>query len=384
MAQVSEELSRWHDWTDPNYFAPNRGGEGRLIPLFLRQLLPTRRQRTKLTLTGWFLITISMGIGIAAYNTGSNILFMTLSLLLSSLVLSGILSWINFRGLSWQLKAPRHVRAGEVAMSEVRVRNGKSVFPTMCIRFRVNHCEQVKPASLPLNQELFAGGRTRLEWTFVPRNRGICVVQISGVESQFPFGFLRKTIGAATEERLLVWPGRVEYNFNTRGGGPKQRSDTARSKMGFGSDLLNLRPYQRGDPPRMIHWKATARTGQLVVRQCAQEGMSGYHLFFDPSGTADNPEQFERLCSLAGSLAEDLFHMGRLETVQVAGHASVRVKGIRELHDFFDDLARIEMGASVASASPPEASFNVIGFRGEKGHQIGIFIDNERAGQTIG
>ena len=45
------------------------------------------------------------------------------------------------------------------------------------------------------------------------------------------------------------------------------RSRTA----GVGVDFLGLRPYVRGDLPRSVDWKATARTGQLNVRIFAQE-----------------------------------------------------------------------------------------------------------------
>jgi len=382
MAQSRAELNRWHDWTDPDFFNGRGVSESRLLPLLLRQLFPSQRQRTRLTLTGWFLIIVAMGIGSAAYNTASNILFMTLSLLLSSLVLSGILSQINFRKLGWKLRAPSHLRANEVGVAEVLLENGKSIFPTLCVRFQVETSAETEATYLHLNHELGAGRETKLEWTFVPRKRGRCAVRLSGVESQFPFGFLRKTLGADSEETVLVWPGRVDYGFRPAGGGFRQRSEASRQRLGQGSDLLNLRPYQRGDAPRTIHWKASARTGNLVVRQFAQEGLSGYHVFVDPDARQWEPEAFERLCRLAGSLAEDLFHQGRLETVQVAGESPVQVKGIRELHEFFDVLARLERRGSAGSA--PHAGTRRIHFKPEGAEGIAIFLDDERAGQTDG
>ena len=111
------EFRNWNDWTDPDFFAEGRQSERRFLPLFVRQLLPARIQKTKLTMTGWMLIIVAMGIGTAAYNTASNILFMTLSLMLSSLVLSGILSLINFKKLRWTLKAPKHLQVGEVGVA---------------------------------------------------------------------------------------------------------------------------------------------------------------------------------------------------------------------------------------------------------------------------
>ncbi len=381
MVRANAELRRWHDWTDPDFFAGDGAAEKRLLPLFLRQIMPGGRKRTRLTLTGWFLIVVAVGIGWAAYSTASNILFMTLSLLLSSLVLSGILSQINFRKLEWKLRAPRHLRADEVAVAEIWVENRKSVFPTLCIRFCVGTSESEEATYLHLNQELGAGARAKLEWTFVPRARGRCRVRLSGVESQFPFGFLRKTLGAESEETVLVWPARVDYQFQPRGSGWRQRSEAARNRPGPGSDLLNLRPYQRGDAPRTIHWKASARIGKLVVRQFAREGLSGYHLFVEPDPAVWDGEGFERLCRLLGSLAEDLFHAGRLETVQVAGAHPMAVKTIRELHEFFDVLSELEPSAGVRG-SHPAARTNLVRLRPEGAKGIAIYVDDERAGET--
>jgi len=382
MADANAELRQWHDWTDPDFFAGEQR-EKRLLPLLMRQIIPRAPQRTRLTVTGWFLIIVAMGIGTAAYNTASNILFMTLSLLLSSLVLSGILSQINFRKLGWKLRAPKHLRAGEVALAEVEVENGKRLFPTLCIRFRVGTSSDERPTFLHLMHELAAGGRARLEWTFVPARRGRCAVRLSGVESQFPFGFLRKTLGADSEESVLVWPERLEYEFHPGGSGWRHRSEVSRSKPGQGSDLLNLRPYQRGDAPRTIHWKASARTRKLVVRQFAQEGMTGYHLFIDPDASCWSAGEFERLCSLAGSLAEDLFHAGRLETVQIDGRTPFAVKTIRDLHEFFDSLALLER-STVHCGGEPRAGSNLVAFKPDGDGGITLYLDHERAGQTIG
>ena len=106
MAVSPDELKQWHDWTSPDFFVPGRHREARVVPLFMRQVLPRSVHKTRLTLTGWVLVLVAMGIGTAAYNAASNILFLTLALILSSLVLSGLCRGINFRKLDWHLRAP--------------------------------------------------------------------------------------------------------------------------------------------------------------------------------------------------------------------------------------------------------------------------------------
>lgn len=377
MSRQAEELRDWQDWTDPDFFTVGRQSESRLLPLFLRQLRPSRVERTKLTLTGWILILVAMGIGSAAYNTASNILFMTLSLLLSSLILSGILSLINFKKLRWELVVPSRLQVGEVGAAEIKLTNAKTIFPSMSLAFRVGHSGTNNAESIYLPHALRVGGSARLEWTFTPDRRGRCEILLDGAESKFPFGFIRKTVGATQRESVLVWPARVAYQFREQAEGRNRNQGFSRLRIGQGSDLLKIREYQAGDPPRLIHWKATARSRRLMVRELAQEGAEGYHLFLDPDASLWRGERFESLCSLAGSLAEDLLHAGRLQSIRVGAAEAIFIRGLRELYGFFDTLAELVPG----KGAPAGAARNQITFRpsGETG--IAIYVDGVQTGQ---
>jgi len=383
MSNSQIEMRRWHDWTDPDFFMEGRQRERRLIPLFLRQILPQQLQKTKLTLTGWMLIVVSMGIGSAAYNTSSNILFMTLSLLLSSLVLSGFLSLINFRNLSWTLKSPEHLQVGEVGVAEVALLNDKRIFPSMSLVFQISSTAGPLGQRLYLKNAVSAGESATLEWTFVPKQRGRFNVRMHGVESKFPFGFLLKGMGHLVEETVCVWPARVDYSFSPLADGRRFQAGASKRKAGAGSDLLNLRNYERGDPPRLIHWKATARMNKLMIRQLAQEGEVGFHLRLDLEGLEWNAAQVETLCSVTCALAEDLFHAGRLETVRVSQEDLIMVRGLRELHEFFDQLAQLEPSGHTSQQKRPEVERrNLITFRPCGESDITIHVNGAQAGQA--
>lgn len=381
MPGTEAELRNWHDWTDPDFLAESRHSERRFVPLFLRQIFPGRTRRTKLTLIGWLLVLVAMGIGTAAYNTASNILFMTLSLLLGSLILSGILSALNFRKLGWRVRVPPHLRVGDVGAVDVFLHNRKRLFPSMGLRFRLDNSGDGSGDWLYLRHSVAAGASLRMEWTFVPRRRGRCEVRLSAVESHFPFGFLQKRISAEETAEVLVWPARVSYTFRPEEGGWRSRHGSPRRLAGIGSDLLNLRKYERGDPPRLIHWKASARTGRLMIRQLAQEGESGFHIRVDARGPWPG-ETFETMCSAACSLADDLFHAGRLESVAVgAGARYVRV--LRDLHEFFDELALLAPGGPDA-APAGGAPGNRITFRPAGEGKVALHVDGSKAGETDG
>lgn len=376
------EFRNWNDWTDPDFFAESRQSERRFFPLLIRQLIPARFQKTKLTLTGWMLILVALGIGSAAYNTASNILFLTLSLMLSSLVLSGFLSLINFQKLAWRLKCPNHLQAGEVGVAEIDLKNSKRLFPTMSLSFRIGTSERSKDASLYMPSALPAGASTRLEWTFTPQRRGACEVYLRGVASKFPFGFLNKSFGELQEHCVLVWPARTGYLFCTQASGRSYLSDVSRQATGLGSDLLNIRRYVPGDPPRLIHWKATARVNKLMVRQLAQEGERGFNLQIDPDQNLWSEAQFERLCSLACSLADDLFHAGRLDSAHVIGEDHMAVRCMRDLHGFFDRLAELSPAPLIEAMPAGHSSNNQITFRPLREGGIAIYVDGIQVGQA--
>ncbi len=373
--------AEWQDWTDPGFFDEVPDKENRFLPIFLRQLMPARERRTHLTATGWVLILVAMGIGSAAYNTSSNILFLTLSVVLSSLVLSGILSALNFRRLSWELRAPVRLRAGETGMAEVELTNKKTVFPTFSVWFECGTGDGEQTGRLYLRHSLAARASARLEWPFVFGARGERFIRIGGVASRFPFGFLRKQVGAARETSVLVWPARMDYCFDPAATGRRHQAEEAGRARGQGTDLLNIRAYERGDPPRLIHWKASARTGRLMVRQLAEESSKAYRMRVETDAARWRGPRFETLCSLACALAEDLFYAGRLERIEVDDGVSFVLRGVHDLHDFFDYLARAEPVRGAAALSSP-APPNLIRFRpsGERG--AAIFLGDHAAGEA--
>ena len=56
-------------------------------------------------------------------------------------------------------------------------------------------------------------------------------------------------------------------------------------RPGSGSELLDLRDYLPGDPPRMIAWKASARRDRLMTKEFESEVPIRCTLFLDTSST---------------------------------------------------------------------------------------------------
>ena len=410
MNPATNAISASLDWHGPG--APERKRRGFSWQTLVWSLVfPPRRHRIAPTVPGLFLMFVAMGIGTAAYNTASNILFITLSLLLACLLLSGLLSWFNLAGVCWRLRLAGPWRAGHEAPVAVEIMNHKKWLPTYSLWFELatqprippppdqpekdmNVREMLKAAEkivtrgrVLMRERLDPVGEAKLDWVVKPERRGEAIVELVAVGSLFPFGFLRKNIGVAVKHTVRVRPAQVDYQWSgavaTHSGAQGQRT----ARAGTGDDLLALRKYSPGDSHRLIHWKASARLGQLMIRQFAAESHDGYVLRVDtPADVWTRPEQFELLCSLAGTMAEDLFTAGRLRGVSLNGGPLFDTRGLRDVEAFLDELAVLQPEARGDSPNRPggwgqpslPASKNLITFAPEGARGVAAYVDGHK------
>ncbi|HWA27263.1 MAG TPA: DUF58 domain-containing protein [Lacunisphaera sp.] len=383
-------------------------------------VFPKKRHRIALTVPGLFLMALAMGIGTAAYNTASNILFITLSLLLACLLLSGLLSWFNFMGLCWRIRPQGPWRAGHETLVTIEACNRKRWLPTYSLWFEL----ATQPRRVPepdadgknlkmreileaaekyitrgrvhLRERLEPGGSVTLDWGLKPAQRGEALLELAAVGSLFPFGFLQKNIGTDLRQTVLVWPAQVEYQWTGAMAAHSGMQGRRTARAGTGDDLLALRKYQQGDSHRLIHWKASARLGQMMVRQFAAESRDGFVLSVDTTSEVWTREaQFELLCSFAGTLAEDLFAAGRLRGVVLNGGPLRETRRMRDVEAWLDDLARLEFpgigggpaGAGAPRASdasrgegtpPPSLHHNLITFAPEGARGVSAYVDGHQ------
>lgn len=349
-----------------------------------RQIFPGRGYRTHLTVSGWMLVALALGVGGTAYNSASNILFLSLSLMLSALVFSGLLTVVNFKGLSWTISLPAELRAGSLAITRIRIHNSKRFFPSFGIGFRVAAKEAGGKDALWLQQAIPPQGERQLLWRMRPQWRGALRVEISGLESSYPFGFIRKQIGGLRQRTLWVWPQRIAYRFNPLHFGIKHWPGTMKARIGQGDDLVNIRRYDRGDPLRMVHWKASARAGNLMVRQVADRAEDAYYLQIDTCRTVWRSEAlFEQYCSLMVSLAEDLFQANRLQGYAIHDEIPTRTRTVRDVHAFFDRIARLRLGEHSGRAERKRMLEWVRAEPADNASGITLYVGTEPAGRIV-
>lgn len=235
------------------------------------------------TAGGVIFICVVIIVGFAAWNTGNNLLFMVLSLLVSTLFVSWMAARASLRDLIVSARFPDHIFAGEPAEVIVTLRNAKRLLPSFSI---------LVEARGPLDQNKVKRKRARRRFkkralayfTYVPHRaaaeqrveqtfpkRGHVLINGFELSTRFPFGFFRhRRRLRARDVDIAVYP-KPEPVGDELHLLPFNAGNLSSIRRGAGHDLFALRDYQPQDDLRHIDWKATARVRRLTVREFTAE-----------------------------------------------------------------------------------------------------------------
>jgi uncharacterized protein (DUF58 family) len=272
---------------------------------------PRRRGPTpegiRITTVGLWYVLLTVMVAVASTNTGNNALYAVLAVMFAVLILSGLLSRQNVRGLAVELTAPGEVFANRPFEVAFTVASRGLLLPRWFLLLRL--ARDARPLLIPY---LPRRGRSsgRIE-TMVPR-RGPCQLPYAHVSSLFPFGFFRKGVRYRSDLTVLVFP-EIFPAAGCRADEGQAMGEEASRRPGWGHALFSLRAFRRGDDPRGIHWKQTARTGEIVYMEREAEQVRRLSILFDNGvgelGDAARRDRFERLVSEAATAAVD--HLAR-------------------------------------------------------------------------
>ncbi len=126
-------------------------------------------------------------------------------------------------------------------------------------------------------------------------------------------------------------------------------------RVGHGESLYAIRNYQEGESARLIHWKATAKTGKLLSREFARDEESEFCLVLDSYVYDQKPErdqEFEKAVSLAASLAAHFIKEGAEFAYLTPSEHIPRGAGN-------DHLYRILRSLAVADTEPAPQDFGL-------------------------
>ena len=231
-----------------------------------RRLRPPRK--LSFTREGRIIVVLSVGVGFAAINTGNNLLYLLLGWLLSFIIASGILSEMTLKKLVVSRRPPPRVFAGEPFLMEVVIANQKPNRASFSIEV------EDLAGTTPIDKRCYflkipAGKSQRTSYRHTYARRGLYTLSGYRIATKFPFALFRKSRDVDAPLDVLVYPARVSVPRPP----PRttSRGEATANRLGRRGEFFGLRERRSGDDRRDIHWRSSARTGRLLVREYEDE-----------------------------------------------------------------------------------------------------------------
>jgi hypothetical protein len=215
----------------------------------------------KNTKAGWIYILLTIFFGFSAVNTGNNLVYLIVSVLLSFMGISGFFGRRNLMNLRVGISAPDEIYAGTAIPVKFVLTNRKRFMPSFLIKVKLGGTETLLPV---VAKEGKAAGLATMAFQSRGRHR-IDDVYISSV---FPFNFFIRFRRIDQDLDVIVFPAVKKCSIGGLiGRGERSKGDRTLDKTGFEAEMLSIRNYKYGDPQKYIHWKASARTGELKTKE---------------------------------------------------------------------------------------------------------------------
>ncbi|MEO8093568.1 MAG: DUF58 domain-containing protein [Pseudolysinimonas sp.] len=265
-----------------------------------------------------------------------------------------------------RLFSPPVVSAGGATRVTVRVRNvGSSASTPLLWNDAIPWAQPMVPHELPAVPIGSALRRVRaVDYELQPPRRGLYPIGPFVVEYEDPFGMVNAILAVGEPDRLVVVPDVVELPM----GGPiladgEGTAQLVQRRVTGNDDDLTTREYRPGDALRRVHWRASARHGELMVRQEEHRSHPDARILIDtrqggyPDAEPDqgdtwaptaHSDRFEWVVRMTASLGTHLETSGFRVSIEESGVPQIealgeRWEGGRRSEGFLTSLAAVRL-----------------------------------------
>ncbi|HLA84935.1 MAG TPA: DUF58 domain-containing protein [Thermoguttaceae bacterium] len=287
--------------------------------------------RTTVCRETWYYLAVFVAIAGAAMFRDINLLLVLAGMIAGPLWLSWRMVGANLRGLQLSRRVPQGVSAGDLLVVNLELTNTRRRGS-----WAVAAEDQVRRVGRdplrPCVYFAYTAGGQRIQQAYRGRlvERGLYEIGPLRLSTRFPFGLLRRTTLVGRRESLVVFPrlGRLTQAWLARHHeafeGAQQRQQRFSRVEG---QFYGVRYWRNGDSRRSIHWRSSARQGQLVVRQYEQPRNRDMAVLVDlwrpGEPTRDDRDHVELAVSFAATVVAELCRKGNA-TIWLATTAAPR------------------------------------------------------------
>jgi uncharacterized protein (DUF58 family) len=337
----------------------SRGPRGRLRRLtrgFFGAVWPTQRKIP--TREGLVYFVVAVLLLFAGIWQQVNLILLVFTLSAGPLVASLVGGRTLLHRLSVQRRVPAYVFSGEPLPIDYMLENGRRWHAALALFLEESlvPVDRTVSGSASLTPRVFfarvAGqDRARIRWPGKSPRRGKYQFRELYLGTRAPFGLVEHRVLIALDDQVLVYPkvGHLTRRwFQLQRHATENRRGQRHDRSAQQEEYHGLRGYRPGDSPRWIHWRTSARRGELMVKEFEQQNEQDLAILIDPwlPRTKAGPEQreaIEQAISFAATLClETCRHQGRRLVLGWTGAAPGVRQGpasVKLLHELLEQLA---------------------------------------------
>lgn len=232
------------------------------------------RNQMAITREGIAYVTIMSVMFLGAIIGRTNMLMFVFAMMIGPWVLNGWIAFSMVRRMQAKRVLPHRVMAGEMVSVEIEVTNRKWFLSSwlLAARDQVAHVrDRFQAATLFMR---VPAGQTRRSHYFVRfSQRGEYSFGPLELTTHFPLGLVERGFVVNDFAKLIVYPrvGRMTSRWRSDLWNATELAEQRRMRAGlFDDEFHRIREYRPGDNPKAIHWRTTARRGELMVREYQQ------------------------------------------------------------------------------------------------------------------
>ncbi|MGK0179177.1 MAG: hypothetical protein ACI8PD_000969, partial [Nitrospinales bacterium] len=262
----------------------------------------TLRNRTlSLTREGLGFILLLFGVGLGAINTGNNLLYLVLAMCCSFIAVSGVLSELSFRNLVVKAKGPAHLYCNETGTLDFKITNSKAWSPSFSIYILLPSDGRYSLEQPPYFFFIPAGETLEKSALFSGNKRGPLQINSCLLATRFPFGFYYKTKTIPLNMDMVIFPTLHPVQLPPKNESIQEGEGTLQTR---GEEIYAVREFRPGDSLNSVHWKSSAKTGNLRVKEFQSTSEQSYTVFLNVKEPGSNKtvKVIEERVSKAASL----------------------------------------------------------------------------------
>jgi uncharacterized protein (DUF58 family) len=266
-----------------------RGLVGRIARGLVSALVPN--ERTILTREGWCYFGVMSVLLAAGLYQQVNLVLLVSTLAAGPFLTSWIGSRALLRGLSVVRRIPGYEFSGDPLVVNYTLENGRRWTAALALFMEDSlvPVDGAAPGSTISPRVFFprvpGRDRARQSWQAASPRRGKYNFRDLDLGTRAPFGLVERRVTIPLCEEIIIYPkiGQLTRRwFQLQRQASENRMGKRHDRSSQQEEYHGLRDYRSGDSPRWIHWRTSARRGELMVKEFEQQNEQDLTLLIDP------------------------------------------------------------------------------------------------------